>query len=192
MPEEGGSPEVGGVPEALVQSGPATQTIVLIGPPAAGKTRVGKRLARRLALPFVDSDAVIVERHGAISEIFAEHGELHFRALERAVVAEAVAGPGVVSLGGGAVLDSATQSDLASTRVVLLTVRPEAVASRIRNGKRPLVTDIEGWTKLADERRELYESLADFATDTSSRPMETIVEEIARWIEENRVTEDDR
>ncbi|ERK72528.1 hypothetical protein N136_01109, partial [Leifsonia aquatica ATCC 14665] len=58
-------------------------TIVLIGPPAAGKTRLGKRLAKRLGLGFVDTDARVVAAHGPISEIFADHGEPHFRALER-------------------------------------------------------------------------------------------------------------
>ncbi|WP_348787934.1 shikimate kinase [Leifsonia sp. NPDC080035] len=159
-------------------------TIVLIGPPAAGKTRIGKRLAKRLGLPFVDTDAVVVSQHGPIPGIFAEHGEPYFRRLERAAVAEAVAEPGVVSLGGGAILDADTRADLAETRVVLITVQPEAIAKRIANSKRPLVTDIESWKRLVSERRGLYESLADYTADTSSRPIETIVEEIARWAEE--------
>lgn len=164
-------------------------TIVLIGPPAAGKTRLGKRLARRLGLSFVDTDAVVVAEHGAIAEIFAEHGEPYFRALERAAVAEAVSRPGIVSLGGGAVLDPDTQADLAATRVVLLTVQPDAIAARITNRKRPLVTDIESWKRLVESRSPLYQSLADYTADTSTRPIDTIVEEIARWVEESRSTE---
>lgn len=162
-------------------------TIVLIGPPAAGKTRVGKRLAKRLGLPFVDTDAVVVAGHGAIAEIFAAYGEPYFRALERAAVAEAVARPGIVSLGGGAVLDPDTQADLAATRVVLLTVRPEAIAARITNRKRPLVTDLESWKRLVAARTPLYRSLADYTADTSTRPIDTIVEEIARWIEDGGI-----
>ena len=159
-------------------------TIVLIGPPAAGKTRIGKRLAKRLGLPFVDTDAVVVAQHGPIPGIFAEHGEPYFRELERQAVAEAVAEPGVVSLGGGAILNADTRADLAGKRVVLITVQPEAIARRIANSKRPLVTDIESWKRLVADRRELYESLADYTADTSSRPIETIVEEIARGAEE--------
>jgi shikimate kinase len=159
-------------------------TVVLIGPPAAGKTRLGKRLAKRLGLPFVDTDARVVAEHGAISEIFAEHGEPHFRALERAAVAAALSEGGVVSLGGGAVLDTDTRADLAGRKVVLLTVRPEAIAQRITGGKRPLVSDIESWKRLVAERAELYASLADFTADTSTRPIETIVEEIAEWVEQ--------
>jgi shikimate kinase len=162
------------------------ETIALIGPPAAGKSRVGKRLAKLLDLPYVDTDAVVVAGHGPIAEIFAEHGEPYFRALERAAVADALRRPGVVSLGGGAVLDPDTQADLGPARVVLLTVRPEAIATRIANGKRPLVTDLESWKRLVAQRRPLYESLADYTADTSRRPIETIVEEIAAWVEQQQ------
>lgn len=156
-------------------------TIALIGPPAAGKSRVGKRLAKLLDLPYVDTDAVVVAGHGPIAEIFAEHGEPYFRALEREAVADALRRPGVVSLGGGAVLDPDTQADLGTARVVLLTVRPEAIAKRITNGKRPLVTDLESWKRLVASRADLYASLADYTADTSSRPIDTIVAEIAQW-----------
>ncbi|MDN4615475.1 shikimate kinase [Leifsonia sp. F6_8S_P_1B] len=166
-------------------------TVVLIGPPAAGKTRVGKRLAKRLHLPFVDTDAVVVAQHGPIPQIFAEHGEAHFRTLERAAVAEALVDPGVVSLGGGAILDPDTRADLADKRVVLVTVEPEAIADRINNAKRPLVTDLESWKRLVAERRPLYESLADYTADTSRRPIETIVEEIAAWVEDQQPAQPD-
>ena len=159
-------------------------TIVLIGPPAAGKTRLGKRLAARLGLPFIDTDAVVVAQHGPIAAIFAEHGEPHFRALERAAVAEALSEPGVVSLGGGAVLDAATQADLAHARVVLLTVQPEAIAKRLGSGKRPLTTDLDSWKRIVASRTDLYNALADYTADTSTRPIDTIVEEIATWVEE--------
>lgn len=161
-------------------------TIVLIGPPAAGKSRVGKRLAARLKVPFVDTDSLIVAEHGPISAIFAEHGEPHFRALERAIVARALGEHGVVSLGGGAVIDQGTQADLADARVVLLTVSPEAIAARIGNGKRPLVTDVESWKRLVAARADIYTALADYTADTSTRPIDTIVEEIAAWVEEGQ------
>ncbi|WP_374010410.1 shikimate kinase [Leifsonia sp. LS-T14] len=161
---------------------PRADTIALIGPPAAGKSRVGKRLAKTLGVPFVDTDTVVSAEHGPIPQLFAEHGEPYFRRLERAAVAEALRGPGVVSLGGGAVLDSETQADLADVRVVLLTVRAEAIAKRIRNGKRPLITDLESWKRLVASRSDLYRSLADYTADTSSRPIDTIVAEIAAWV----------
>jgi shikimate kinase len=167
-------------------------TIVLIGPPAAGKSRIGKRLAKRLGLPFVDTDAVIVSHHGPIPAIFADHGEPHFRRLEREAVVEALKGPGVVSLGGGAVLDPDTRSDLANTSVVLLTVKPEAIAERIANAKRPLVTDLDSWKRLVEQRTDLYNSLAGYTSDTSYRPVATIVEEIALWIEAHSIAEEAR
>ena len=161
-------------------------TVVLIGPPAAGKTRIGKRLAKRLERPFIDTDHEIVAEHGPIPQIFAEYGEPHFRRLERETVARALGEHAVVSLGGGAVLDPDTQADLASASVILLTVKAEAVASRIGNAKRPLVTDMASWQALVDSRAELYASLADYSTDTSTRPLDAVVEEIALWVEGNR------
>ena len=161
-------------------------TVVLIGPPAAGKSRIGKRLAQRLGRPFIDTDREVVAEHGSIAAIFAEHGEAYFRRLEREAVARALTEHAVVSLGGGAVLDPRTQADLANTSVILLTVTAEAIAARITSTKRPLVTSIESWQALVDSRSALYASLADFSTDTSTRPVDAIVEEIALWVEGTR------
>lgn len=154
-------------------------TIVLIGAPAAGKTRVGRRLAKRLDKPFVDTDREIVAEHGPIAEIFATHGEPYFRALERAAVEAALrGGDAVVSLGGGAVLDPRTRADLAAARVILLTISLEAASERIGNDKRPLITGIDAWSALVAQRAELYEALADLRVDTSFRKPELIVDEI--------------
>jgi shikimate kinase len=157
-------------------------TVVLIGPPGSGKTRLGKRVARNLGLAFVDTDKLIVAGHGSIAEIFAQHGEPHFRRLEREAVVRALAEDAVVSLGGGAVLDADTQADLAGHRVVLLTVSAAAVAGRIGGRKRPLLAGgIDAWTALLESRRELYERLGDRVWDTSSRPLDAIAGEIAEW-----------
>jgi shikimate kinase len=157
-------------------------TVVLIGPPGSGKTRLGKRVARSLGLPFIDTDKRIVAEHGSIAGIFAQYGEPHFRRLEREAVVRALAEDAVVSLGGGAVLDEETQRDLANHRVVLLTVSPEAVAARITGAKRPLLAGgISAWTVLVESRREIYERLGDRAWDTSHRPLSKIAAEIAEW-----------
>ncbi|MFW8745804.1 shikimate kinase, partial [Mesorhizobium japonicum] len=75
-----------------------------------------------------------------------------------------------------------TQADLASQRVVLFVVSPEAVAARLANGRRPLVRNgIDDWIRIRDERMPLYERLADVSFDTSSRPASTIAEEVAAW-----------
>lgn len=160
--------------------------IVLIGPPAAGKSRIGKKLARKLDIPFIDTDKVIVRDHGAISDIFADHGEPHFRALERAVVSDALragsdGGGTIVAFGGGAVLDPNTRADLEGHHVVLLTVDPEVVADRLSNGKRPLVSTVDAWIALVEPRMPIYRSLADFTIDTSNIPTESVADSIAAW-----------
>src|SRR5690606_16156609 len=116
-----------------------------------------------LGVPFVDTDRVIVGEHGPIAEIFAQHGEAHFRMLERAAVRSALLGEGVadrsgfiVALGGGAVLDADTRAELESHRVALITVTPQAVRERLTTSKRPLVSDgLESWKRLVAERQPI-------------------------------------
>lgn len=161
------------------------RAIVFIGPMGAGKTSIGKRVARGLKLPFVDTDRLIVQSHGPISTIFAEHGEQHFRALERTAVAEALDAGGVVSLGGGAVLDAGTRAALAPHRVVYLTVSPETVASRIRGAHRPLVAGddpVGEWERIFAERRPLYEQVADATFDTSAGPIAHVATAVLDWL----------
>ena len=98
---------------------------------------------------------------------------------------EAFTAGGVVSLGGGAVLDPTTRELLAEARVVLLTITEEAVAKRIANAKRPLIIGIDSWRDLVAARADLYASLADISFDTSHRPVTVIVDDIAHWLEEN-------
>lgn len=164
---------------------PPASAIVLIGPMGAGKTSVGKRVARTLDVPFFDTDAAIARRHGPIDQLFAEHGEAHFRTLERDAVIEALSGGGVVSLGGGAVLDPDTQSDLAHHRVVLLTVAPRVVAIRVRGSSRPLLQTEEDpmarWISIFEQRRPIYERLADISLDTSNGPLQGVVDRIVSW-----------
>lgn len=156
--------------------------LVLIGPMGAGKTKIGRRVAKSLDVPFIDTDKRIVAEHGPITEIFAEHGEEAFRKLERDAVAAALAEPAVVSLGGGAVLDAETRNDLAGCTVVLLTITGEAVAARIKTDKRPLLKNGTGeWQRIYDERRAIYEGLATITFDTSTQPIEDIAERIADW-----------
>ena len=156
--------------------------VVLIGPMGAGKTKVGKRVARLLEVPFTDTDKVIVAEHGPIAAIFDEHGEPYFRRLERAAVAAALEGDGVVSLGGGAVLDPDTRADLARQRVVFLTVSARAVEGRLGSGKRPLVRNgIADWIRIFEQRRALYEAVADLTIDSSHRTFDGIAEEVAAW-----------
>lgn len=154
-------------------TGPAGDwPIVLIGPMAVGKSAIGQQLAQQLNTPFVDTDAVIVAGHGSIAEIFAGRGEHAFREIEARTVANAVeAAEGtatVISLGGGAVLDSGTQQLLSRCTVVYLECDAETVASRIaRNSTRPLLAgDAMGrWTAMFATRKPVYERLADITLD---------------------------
>lgn len=163
---------------------PRSDALVLIGPMGAGKTSVGKRVARALDVPFFDTDAAISRTHGPIETLFAEHGEAHFRALERQAVVEGLTSGGVVSLGGGAVLDPDTRSDLARHRVVLLTVAPRVVAIRVKGSSRPLLSEgdaLERWTAIYEQRRPIYEELADASFDTSNGPLQGVVDRIVAW-----------
>lgn len=158
--------------------------VVLIGAPGAGKTRTGKRVARLLDVPFIDVDRRIVATHGPIADIFAAHGEPHFRAIERAEVVRALHERAVVTLGGGAVLDVDTQADLAAHRTVQLTVSPEAVEKRIVGGKRPLVADgIDAWSRLVATRQPIYDRLSQLTIDTSGQPLDRVARQIADWLE---------
>ncbi len=167
-------------------AGKKSPIVVLIGAPGAGKTRIGKRVAKRLGVPFVDTDARIVAEHGPITAIFANHGEPHFRELERAAVARALTEPAVVSLGGGAILNSHTQADLHGLRVVQLTVSEEAIAARGFSKKRPLLASGIGvWRDLVAARQSTYDRLSAITIDTSSLPAERLADDIVHWIREN-------
>src|SRR5690606_35037890 len=154
-------------------------TLVLVGPMAAGKTSVGRRIARLLEVPFIDTDKRITAEHGLIPQIFAEHGEPYFRALERQAVA---------ALGGGAVTDAGTRALLVQHPVAFLTVSAESVPRRITGAGRPLLAGegdpVERWRTIFDERRGWYEEVADLTVDTSHRQMRMLAEEIAAWRKE--------
>lgn len=158
--------------------------LVIIGPPGAGKSVVGKLTARLLRVPFVDTDRRIVKEHGAISRIFAEHGEAEFRVLERRAVEQALTESSVVSLGGGAVLNEDTQRDLLGARVAYISVSADAVRQRIRGTKRPLLADgIDSWQSIMNERREIYERLATRSMDSSDRSATSIAHVLAEWVQ---------
>lgn len=151
---------------------PGGRPIVLIGPMAVGKSAIGQQLAQQLGVRFVDTDAVIVAGHGSIADIFAGRGEHAFREIEARTVADAVEEADgtttVISLGGGAVLDSGTQQLMSRCTVVYLECDADTVADRIaRNSGRPLLAgDAMGrWTAMFATRKPVYERLADITLD---------------------------
>ncbi|KJL31713.1 shikimate kinase [Microbacterium azadirachtae] len=164
----------------------APELLVLVGPMGAGKTSIGRRVAKATGLRFVDTDKAIAQGHGPIPAIFADHGEAQFRVWEREAVAEALAAGGVISLGGGAVLAPETRALLRTVPVVLLTVSPEAVAVRIAGEGRPLLhgeeDPVQRWSRIYAERRALYEEVADAHFDTSRVPMSRVAEQVVEWM----------
>ena len=157
--------------------------VVIIGAPAAGKSKIAKRVARLLDVPRVDTDKVIVAERGPIVDIFDAEGEPAFRAYERQAVKDAIAQDVVVSVGGGAILNEDTQADLRKKPVVLLTVTEDVVEKRFGDPKRPLLRHgMPAWKKLVEERTPIYNSLADLTIDTSHTPFDEVAERVAKWI----------
>lgn len=164
----------------------SARVVVLVGPMGVGKTTIGKKLARALKLPFIDTDALIVAEHGPIPEIFAQRGESEFRRLEEDAVNAALAEPAVVATGGGAVLSELTRSRLSKATVVYLSTDGRHMASRLANGNRPLLQNgIEDWRRIYDERKPIYEQVADLTVNTSNQSMASALDEIKTRLEAN-------
>jgi shikimate kinase len=141
--------------------------VILIGPPGAGKSSVGKSLARLLQEEFVDTDVVIAARENkSISEIFVDQGEPYFRKVEEEVLLDVLKNhKGVLSLGGGAPLSPSAQSAIkeSGSTVIFLDVSLAAAAPRVGfNRDRPLLlgNPRAQWQELMNTRRPIYESLA--------------------------------
>lgn len=162
--------------------------IALIGPPAAGKSTIGRLLAERLDIPLRDTDARIVEQHGDIQQIFASRGEARFREIEREVVRrslrELLDRPGVVSLGGGAILNPGTRAQLKHPAIKVITIMIDADVARVRLGgsRRPLLDDdadpVAAWQALVEERMPLYESVSTATVSASNEPPSTVVNRV--------------
>lgn len=160
--------------------------LVFIGPMASGKTRLGKRVAKLTGRKFLDTDHLIVDRHGPIADIFAEHGEAHFRELEKEAVAEALKTDAVVSLGGGAVLAPETQELLLEQPTVLLLIDGKAAAMRLAlSRKRPLITaGRSSWEHITAERMPIYKQLAKITYDTTRSSFDNLAKSVVDWRKE--------
>lgn len=158
--------------------------------PGSGKSTVGRQLARRLGLPFSDSDHVIEERLGcSIREYFAREGEAAFRDVEEQVLRELAQGPAaVVATGGGAVLREANREALrAGGQVIYLRSTPEELYRRVRHDKqRPLLQVADPLGRLRTmhaERDPLYRAAAHFQIETGRPSVPTLVNMIVMQLE---------
>jgi len=171
----------------------AAANLILVGPMGAGKTSIGRRLAERLGLHFVDADLALEEATGAtVNLIFELEGEAGFRERERTLLGELCRGEGqVVATGGGAVLDAATRRLLAASGfVIYLRTGGERQLERLAKDRtRPLLKAPdrrERLQALAAQRGPLYEEIADLAYDSDhasvSGAAEALIEQLrARW-----------
>ena len=161
---------------------------VVIGAPGAGKSTVGRRVAESLRVPFTDTDRLIEERAGmSVADIFVTEGEPVFREREEQAVADALAGEGVVALGGGAVTSPLKRERLAGHTVVWLQGGLSDAARRVgMNTARPLLLGNVRQTmgRLLEERLPLYASVATITVETTGRPVREVVAEVVAALEE--------
>jgi shikimate kinase len=162
----------------------ACPVAVLIGPPGAGKSTVGPLLAALLGAEFTETDTMVEAVAGKpVSDIFISDGEPAFRDLERRAVAEALAGrPGIVALGGGAVMDPGTRDLLAGHRVVYLRTGFTSAVRRVGlDTPRPLLLQNPRarMRELLEQRLPVYEALARITVTTDDRDPQEIADEIA-------------
>jgi shikimate kinase len=156
---------------------------------AAGKSTIGRKLARRLERPFVDTDRLVIAQRGAIATIFADEGEAAFRRYETEAILRALAGdePRVIAVGGGALTVEENRVRLAQRAWrVFIKISPDQALARIRRGRavRPVLGEaptLAAITELYAARLPEYER-ADFIVDATSRSDSSVIEAIARWL----------
>lgn len=163
--------------------------LILVGLPGSGKSTVGRNLARRLDIPFSDSDHVIEQQIGcSIREFFAREGEDAFRDIEQQVIANLASEPGVLATGGGAVLREANRKVLREAgQVIYLRSNPEDLFRRLRHdANRPLLQVDDPLARLRELhalRDPLYRETAHFVIETGRPSVPTLVNMIMMQLE---------
>lgn len=153
--------------------------IVLVGPMGAGKTTLGKKLAKLMDLPFADTDKIVEQEHGPIMKIFETDGEDVFRRYEEKALIKALKTNGVVATGGGIVLSESNRNALIGHLVIFLDTNAESVIRRVNLLKRPLLRENpERWQEIYLQRLELYKSVSNETLFTGNRPIKALVEEL--------------
>ena len=153
--------------------------LVLIGPMGAGKSTLGRKLAKLLETKFLDTDRMISASHGPIPKIFEEQGEDRFRTLETAALEKALKSPAVIATGGGVVVTKKNRELLQDMPTIFLDTNADWVLSRINLDKRPLLkSDPSMWEMLYQERLGYYQQLATATVVTANRPIRVVLEEL--------------
>ena len=160
--------------------------VTLTGFMGAGKTTAGRRLARLLHLPFVDSDVEIEKAHGSIAEIFAREGEARFRAYEAETIARVCGGgPVVFAVGGGAVLDPANRAAMRQRGcIVNLALRAETAHARVAHRThRPLLGAVPSLETISEIMRQRAAAYADndLSIAVDGKSPAAVAHIIARW-----------
>ena len=151
----------------------------MIGPMGVGKTTIGRKLAKALKLPFIDTDNLIVDEHGPIPAIFENFGEPAFRKFEEEALEKAISEKAVVATGGGAVISELTRKRLEAVTVIYLSTDGKHIASRLKNGSRPLIQNgLDDWRRIYAERKPIYQQTADLEINTSGQPINQSIQEI--------------
>lgn len=177
--------------ERAASSDRAASHIVLVGLMGTGKSTIGRRLAKSLGRPFLDSDTLVEHRTGrTVRQIFAADGEPAFRDLEHQVLHEALASeaPSVIAAAGGAVLDARSRAELTEhSFVIWLQAAPAMLAKRVANGThRPLLDDdpVGVLTAMATDRAELYAAVADAVVDVTPLSMDAAAVAVEQLVAE--------
>jgi len=167
-----------------IRSALGTKSIVMVGLMGCGKSSVGRRLSQILNLPFIDADEEIEAAAGkTINEIFADHGESHFRDGERKVIARLLMhGPQVLATGGGAFMNPETRQTIKKTAVSvwLRADLPVLMRRVMRRDNRPLLKNVDPEARMRELMAEHYPiyAEADVVVDSREVPHDAIVEEI--------------
>src|SRR5918999_2808414 len=161
-------------------------SVAIVGYMGSGKTTLGRLLARALSLEFVDLDRAIVKSAGkGIPQIFAEHGEKHFRDLEHEALLQALDGgtPSVVACGGGTVVRPDNRTLLRDVTTVFLGEDMDVLYRRTRGSGRPLrAASREEFGLRYAERLPLYKEVADLEVEADGRPPAQVAEEVLRCL----------
>ena len=158
---------------------------------AAGKSTLGRKLARELGCAFFDSDEIIAQAHGAIAEIFSREGEAAFRRYERATIADLLERPyrSVIALGGGALTLPETRARLRDRAfTIFIRISPERALARVRASRqrRPMLGDRPTLATLRSlyERRLPQYAQADYIVEGERRKDKAVIADVLEWLKD--------